>query len=102
MPRGHFGLIVNRPTQAKLAALFPTHAPSRKVAQPLYLGGPLMPTLVIALARKAPQAAAVIPIMPGLVAVIDGRGVDRVIETAPNDARYFAGRALWAPGEFDE
>ena len=29
-------------------------------------------------------------------------GVDRVIETAPNDARYFAGLMLWRAGELED
>ena len=40
--------------------------------------------------------------MPGLVLVLDGATVDRVIETMPNDARYFAGLVVWRPGELDE
>ena len=40
--------------------------------------------------------------MPGLVAVIDGEAVDRIIETTPNDARYFVGLMIWAPDELDE
>jgi len=40
--------------------------------------------------------------MPGLVAVLDGDSLDRVIETTPNDARYFAGLMLWRPGVLEE
>jgi len=104
LPHGqHVGFILNRPTRVKLQTLFPGHAPSRKVVGPLSLGGPMFPGMLVALSRKAPpNAGATIPLMSGLVAVIDGESVDRVIETTPNDARYFAGLVVWAPGGLDE
>ncbi|HYL22988.1 MAG TPA: YqgE/AlgH family protein [Burkholderiales bacterium] len=97
---GHVGFIVNRPTKVKLQDLFPEHAPSRKVLSPIYVGGPVLPEAVIALARKAPKGdGTVIALMPGLVAVLDRASVDRVIETTPNEAHYFVGMVIWAPGE---
>src|SRR3989344_9374976 len=35
----HFGLILNRPGDITLAEMFPDHAPSKLVTEPLYLGG---------------------------------------------------------------
>jgi putative transcriptional regulator len=97
---GHVGFIVNRPTKVKLQDLFPEHAPSRKVLSPIYVGGPVLPEAVFALARKAPKGdGTVIALMPGLVAVLDRASVDRVIETTPNEAHYFVGMVIWAPGE---
>ncbi len=97
---GHVGFIVNRPTGVRLQELFPEHAPSRKVLSPIYVGGPVLPEAVFALARKAPKGeGSVIPLMPGLVAVLDRASVDRVIETEPNDAHYFVGLVMWEPGE---
>lgn len=100
---GHVGFIVNRPTGVRLQELFPEHAPSRKVLSPIYVGGPVLPEAVFALARKAPRSdGTVIPLGPGLVAVLDRASVDRVIETEPNDAHYFVGLVIWEPGELAE
>lgn len=100
---GHVGFIVNRPTGVRLQELFPEHAPSRKVLSPIYVGGPVLPEAVFALARRAPKGqGTVIPLMPGLVAVLDAASVDRVIETEPNDAHYFVGLVMWEPGELAE
>jgi putative AlgH/UPF0301 family transcriptional regulator len=33
---------------------------------------------------------------------MDRDAIDRIIETTPNDARYFTGLILWQPGELDE
>ena len=38
----HAGFILNRSTDVKLATVFPDHAPSAKVAEPIYFGGPEM------------------------------------------------------------
>jgi putative AlgH/UPF0301 family transcriptional regulator len=99
---GHVGFIINRPTAVKLEALFPDHAPSRKVVEPIYIGGPVLSDGIFAIARRAPNGdGQVVQLMPGLVAVFDAAGLDRVIETTPNDARYFAGVMVWRPGELE-
>jgi len=99
---GHAGFIVNRPTGVKLETLFPEQASTHKVVDSVYAGGPAMPRAVFALTRKAPdKSAEVLPLMPGLVAVIDAETVDRIIETRPNDARYFVGLMVWGPDELE-
>jgi len=40
--------------------------------------------------------------MPGLFAVMDSDAIDRIIEKAPNDARYFLGMMVWKPDELGE
>ena len=104
MPNGmHIGFVVNRPTDVTLATAFPEHIPSRKVADPLYIGGPVMPQQLFAVARTPPKdAGEVLPLMPGLVLVINGDAIDHIIEATPNDARYFLGLIVWQPGELDQ
>ena len=100
---GHIGFIINRPTSVKLSSIFPDHAPSRKVVAPVYVGGPLLSDAIFAVTRKAPDGSdAELPLMPGLVVVLDRAGVDRVIETKPNDARYFVGLVVWRPDELED
>jgi putative transcriptional regulator len=99
----HVGFILNRPTGTRLEALFPDHAPSRKVKAPVYIGGPVMPQVLFAVVRETdqpPQGA--IPLMPGLVFVNGEAAVDSVIENTPNRARFFAGLMGWRPGELKE
>jgi putative AlgH/UPF0301 family transcriptional regulator len=104
LPNGmHIGFIVNRPTEVALATAFPEHAPSGKVADPVYFGGPVMPDMVFAVVPTPPNdTEAILQLMPGIVLVMDGDAIDRIIETTPNDARYFAGLIVWEPGELDE
>lgn len=46
------GFIVNRPTRVKLGGLFPEHAPSRKVVDPVYFGGPMLTGSPFVVARR--------------------------------------------------
>ena len=100
---GHLGFVVNRPTNMKLESLFPDQASTHNVVEPVYAGGPILPRAVFAVMRKAPDNnGAFLPLMPGLVIAIDGATVDRIIETTPNDARYFVGLMFWAPDDLED
>lgn len=46
----HIGFIVNRPSKITLSQLFPEHAPSKKVLDPVYVGGPVNSESIFALA----------------------------------------------------
>jgi len=100
---GHVGFIINHQTDVKLATLFPDDASSRNVDAPVSYGGPMLPRAVFALTHKAPDGDSdSFTLMPGLVAVLDAAGVDHILETTPNDARYFVGLVLWAPEQLAE
>jgi putative transcriptional regulator len=94
----HLGFIVNRATEVRLATLFPEHAASAKVVDPVYFGGPEMAEAVFAVVRRNPGAEA-LRLVGEVFLVADANAVDRVIERTPNDARYFAGFVGWQPGE---
>ena len=99
----HVGFIINKPTQVTLGKLFPTHEPSRKVTDPVFLGGPVSPEVIFALVqgRQNPGGRS-IRILDDLYLAIDSDVVDRVIEKQPAQARFFAGMVLWRPGELHE
>ena len=94
----HIGFILNRATEARLATLFPEHAPSAKVADPLFYGGPEAAGAVFALLRRDPGQPS-IRLFDDLFVTANGRNIDRIIEQTPNDARYFAGFVGWTAGE---
>ena len=96
----HVGFIVNKPTQVTLSKLFPGHEPSKKVTDPVFLGGPVSPEVIFALVQgKQSPGGRSIRILDDLYLAIDGEVVDRVIEKQPARARFFAGMVLWKPGE---
>ncbi len=97
---GHVGVILNRPTRRSLGSLFPEHEPSKKVADPVYYGGPFSRGALVALVRsdQAPGAGSVL-LMKNLYLAFRANTIDHVIETTPNEARYFVGYVGWRPGE---
>ena len=96
----HVGFIINKPTQMTLGKLFPNHGPSQKVVDPVYLGGPFNSQVIFALVNRpdSPGGRSV-RIAPDLYLAVDSQVVDRIIESEPHHARFFAGMVLWKPGE---
>jgi putative transcriptional regulator len=94
----HVGFILNRATDVKLATLFPEHAPSAKVADPVYLGGPEGANAIYAIVPRDPGGPAV-HLFGDIHVTAHAPSVDRIIEQTPNEARYFAGFVGWQPGE---
>lgn len=97
---GHVGVILNRPTRRSLGSLFPEHEPSKKVADPVYYGGPFARGALVALVRTdANPGEGSLPLMKNLFIAFRANTIDRVIETTPNEARYYVGYVGWRPGE---
>jgi len=100
---GHVGVILNRPTRRSLGSLFPEHAPSKQVIDPVYFGGPMSSGALVALVRgKAKAGEGSVPVTDDLYLAFRASAIDRVIETEPNSARYFVGYVGWRPGELKE
>jgi putative transcriptional regulator len=99
----HIGFIVNRPSKITLSQLFPEHAPSKKVLDPIYVGGPINADSIFALVQtdKSPGGHSV-KLTHNLFVVIDGQLVDTVIESEAGKARYVAGLVAWRQGELRE
>jgi putative transcriptional regulator len=99
---GHVGVIINRPTPVSLGTLFPRHAPSQKVAAPVYFGGPFSADTLVAVVRsKASPGAGSFAVAPELFLAVEAGTIDRVIEDRPEAARYYMGLVFWRPGELD-
>jgi len=94
----HVGFILNRATRTTMGKLFPEHAPSAKVAEPVYFGGPEAADEIFAVVRRNPGEPS-LRLFGDLFVTANARNVDRIIETTPNEARYFVGFVGWRPGE---
>ena len=97
---GHVGVILNRPTRRSLASLFPDHEPSKKVIDPVYYGGPFSRGALVALVRAdtSPGGGSV-AMTRHLYMAFRVNTIDQIIESRPNDARYYVGYVGWRPGE---
>jgi len=99
----HIAFVVSNPTNHTLASLFPEHVAARRVADSVFLGGPLFPQTLFAIAHvPLEHKQGLLELAPGVVVVFQADEIDRIIETAPNDARYFLGLILWPPGGLEE
>ena len=97
---GHVGVILNRPTRRSLGSLFPDHEPSKKVRDPVFYGGPYSSDALVALVRSAASpGGGSLPLLKNLYLAFRAATIDHVIETTPNDARYYVGYVGWRPGE---
>jgi putative transcriptional regulator len=96
----HVGVIINRPTGRTLSSLFPEHAPSKMVKDPVYFGGPMLRQAVFAVVHidHTPGPGS-IQMMKELFLATQGTVVDHIIEETPNEARYYVGYVAWRPGE---
>jgi putative transcriptional regulator len=100
---GHVGFIVNKPTKMSLAELFPEHEPSKKVADPLFLGGTVDMNLVFALVEgRGSRKDGSVRIAPDLFLAYETKAVDRIIESESDHARFFLGMVVWRPGQLDD
>jgi putative transcriptional regulator len=99
----HVGVIINRPTGRSLSSLFPEHAPSKMVKDPVYFGGPMLRQAVFAVVHidHTPGPGS-IQMMKELFLATQGTVVDHIIEETPNEARYYVGYVAWRPGELKQ
>ena len=97
---GHVGVILNRPTRRSLGSLFPEHEPSKRVQEPVFYGGPFSRGALVALVKAdTPPGAGSVLLMKNLYLAFRANTIDHVIETTPNEARYYVGYVGWRPGE---
>src|SRR5262245_31939977 len=88
----HVGVIVNRPTGRPLSSYFPEHAPSKRVRDPVYFGGPMLRQALFAVVHMdhTPGPGS-IQLMKELFLATQSSVVDHIIEATPNEARYYVG-----------
>jgi putative transcriptional regulator len=104
---GALGIVLNRPTFVELSDPLPDWAPLATVPEVVFVGGPVAPDAVIALARArdadagdTPETEAFTPVL-GTVGSID-LGRDPFEVGLPIDAlRVFTGYTGWGPAQLD-
>jgi putative transcriptional regulator len=100
--KGAFGLVLNRPSEAKLADVMDRQLPSSIQACTLYGGGPVQPSALTFLHSDEYLPAA--NVLDNLTMSHD---LDELIDvgqswSATKRLRVFAGYAGWSPGQLDD
>jgi putative transcriptional regulator len=94
----HVGFILNRATEVTMSSLFPDHAPSAKVVDPVFFGGPEALDAIFAVVKGNPGPNA-FHLFGEWYVTGEAVSVDRIIEQRPNEARFFVGFVGWQAGE---
>lgn len=98
----HVGFIINRPTPVTLGKLFPDHAPSQKVVDPVFLGGPVFTNTLFAVVHgDLNPGGRSVALLENMFLASDSETVDRIIEHDAAHARFIAGLVAWQPGELE-
>lgn len=86
----HIGFIVNRPTELTMAQIFPGHAASKKLTEPVFFGGPLNMDAVFAVVQRAQSPGGrAIALADGMFLVMDADTVDQVIEQNRDATQFY-------------
>lgn len=100
---GALGIIVNRPTPATLAQVFPhlEHASDR--TDTLYLGGPVRPTRIFVLLRAEEAPPAAEAVLPGVYVSTRQPSFDHALANnwPAERFRVLAGYAGWRAGQLE-
>lgn len=97
---GHFGLILNKPTDMTLKDLIPDWEDGKKV--PIYCGGPVDMQRMFLLHTLGDKLGASAEVLPGIYV---GAELDKIIEYVENGGdvdgklRFFLGYCGWSPGQ---
>jgi putative transcriptional regulator len=95
---GHLGIILNRPTDAKMGEIFPDHEPSQRLAEPVFFGGPVQSQIIVALIRSTERPSEqAMPIAKQMYIAFDAPTIDEAIERNPEQSRFYAGFVVWPP-----
>jgi putative transcriptional regulator len=100
---GAMGLVINRPSQVKLAELFPDIKELKQRKDTVYLGGPVAVNRMLMLIGSAKTPQGSIPVTQDVYLSSSMEELERLIKNAAKNERFriFAGYSGWAPSQLD-
>jgi putative transcriptional regulator len=100
-PSGAMGLVVNRPSEVRVARIFPT-LPEKAGAASLFVGGPVNRAGAMALRRSKTKPADRVAIVDDIYLVTDKDELERNLRSAGTETvRVFLGYSGWAAGQLE-
>jgi putative transcriptional regulator len=97
---GALGVVLNRPSEARVEDVVPDLHEVVDGDEPIYVGGPVQPDGVLVLAEFEDPGQAALPVDGDLGFVALESDIEAV-GGATRRARAFAGHAGWGPGQLD-
>ena len=100
---GAMGLVINRPSQIKLATLFPDIKELEQREDAVYLGGPVAVNRMLMLIGSSKTPRGSIPVTRDVYLSSSMEELERLIKNAAENERFriFAGYSGWAPSQLD-
>jgi putative transcriptional regulator len=96
------GVILNRPTQAKLSDIISDGALARSYSDTVFYGGPVMPRTIVALFRSgAVPGAPAFQVLKGLYLGMHPALIEPLLTGAGSRYRLYAGFSGWAPRQLE-
>lgn len=99
---GHFGLILNKPTEMTLRDLMPEWEEGRRI--PIFCGGPIDMQRMFLLHTLGEELGSSTEVLPGIYV---GADLDKIIDYVERGGRiegklrFFLGYCGWSPGQLD-
>jgi putative transcriptional regulator len=100
---GAMGLVINRPSQVKLATVFPDIKELEQRTDTIYIGGPVAVNQMLLLIRSAKPPEASKQVTEDVFISSSWTALQRLIKNAAKNERFriFAGYAGWGPKQLD-
>ena len=100
---GAMGLVINRPVPVKLSTILPDMKDLDRSTEPLYLGGPVQPSMVLLLVRSANPIGSSMLVFDDVYLSSSQELLQRLIEKPVKEERFqiYAGYTGWAPNQLE-
>lgn len=96
------GVILNRPTDLKLAELWHGHADAGSYEDPVFFGGPVLNrTLVVLFRSPTPPAAPAFEVLKDVYLGMHPDNLEHLLAAGAGGYRLFAGFSGWAPRQLE-
>lgn len=101
--QGAMGLIINRPSEVMLSAMFPHIPPLKKGRHRVFYGGPVAPQQMLMLVRSDKKRGESLKVLSGVYASSSRELLESLAREGRSEKYYrvYAGYAGWAPGQLD-
>lgn len=97
------GVILNRPTDHPMQALFPDHKVLNQIKANVYYGGPMLPEVMVVLVRSdTDPGQGALKVGNGLFLALSAPLIEKILKESPATARCYVGSVIWQAGELDE
>jgi len=100
---GAMGLVINRPSNVKLATVFPDIKELKQREDTIYVGGPVAVNQMLLLVRSTRTPELSRPVTDDVYISSSWKVLERLMKKTDKDERFrlFAGYAGWAPDQLD-